>query len=248
MRTSIRFILGLLPQARGLANSARAAGARPRRYRQLLVLLLALLAGTGCVSSRAFIPGEHVTALSPRGSYYAAEYAVREASHPIAEAKVWSRGIVREDGRTTVHVSFQVDNVSEEAVRLDVAQLFLDDVKLERGELDRIRPSSLNGEALVPPGQEREIDVEFTLPESIEPDDVINYRVVWGLRNGGVYSQKTPFLRAARRRHDPAFSLYYNYYGYYPGYSYWPYTYRAWPSYRYRRYYPNPGWRYRRFR
>lgn len=209
------------------------------------VIGLALSVGTGCVSSRAFVPGERVTALSPHGNHLAAEYAVSDASHAVAEVKVWSRGAVRDGDGTTIRVGFQVDNMGAAAVRLEPDQLYLDDVELEEGELGRIRPSSTDGDTLVPPGEEREVEVTFALPDDVWPGDVLNYRVVWRLRNGGSYLQKTPFLRAPRREYDPSFS--YGYYGFYPGYSYWPYGYRAWPSWRYRRYYPGPGWRYRPF-
>jgi hypothetical protein len=212
-----------------------------------------LLGAMGCVSSRAFVPGERVTALSPRGRHYAAEYVVSDSSHPIAEVKVWSGGATRDGDGTVVHVGFQVDNVGSAAVRLEHDQLYLDDVKLEEGELDRIRPSSMKGETMVPPGEEREVQVSFTLPDDVWPGDLLNYRVVWRLRNGGSYAQKTPFIKArAQDYDDPSFSFsfgfgYYGYYpyGYYPGYPYWHYGHRAWPSWRYRRYYPGPGWRYR---
>jgi hypothetical protein len=220
----------------------------PRAYWLSWLIGLALLAGTGCVSTRAFVPGERVTALSPRGNHFAAEYAVSDGSHPIAEVKVWSRGATRDGDGTIIHVGFQVDNVGAAPVQLEPAQLYLDDVKLEEGELDRIRPSSTNGETTVPPGEEREVEVSFQLPDDVWPGDVLNYRVVWRLRNGGSYSQKTPFIRARGQDYaDPSFSFSYGYYGFYPGYSYWPYGYRAWPSWRYRRYYPGPGWRYRPF-
>jgi hypothetical protein len=203
-----------------------------------------LLGGTGCVTTRAFVPGEHVTGLSPGGDHYAAEYTVRDADHLIAEIKVWALGASRDgsgDAVTTVYLGFEVDNVGASPVRLDPKRLFLDDVRIDDGEqkLARIRPLGIEGDTLIPPGEERTIEVSFALPDDVWPSDVRGYRVAWQLTNGGSYSQKTPFLRAANlRRGDP-----YPYYGTSLGfYMYGAYPYGAWPSWRYRRYYP--GWPY----
>jgi hypothetical protein len=211
-------------------------------------MLVSLLGGAGCATSRAFRPAEHVTALSPRGDHYAAEYTVRDASHLIAEVKVWSRGASRDgsDGEaaTIVHVGFEVGNLGEAPVRLEPKQLYLDDVVFDDGERDRIRAFRINGDTLVPPGSEREIEVLFSLPEDVWPNDVLGYRVAWQLSNGGSYSQKTPFLRAVNRRDADPLYPYVPFYGYHS--VYWPYPYGVWPSWRYGRYYP--GWPHRPLR
>ena len=45
---------------------------------RLALIVAALMGFTGCVSSRAFLPTEHVTGYSPRGNYSASEYSIVE--------------------------------------------------------------------------------------------------------------------------------------------------------------------------
>ena len=99
-----------------------------------LGLAAALLAfSAGCVSSRAFVPGEHLTGFSPDGAQPAAEYALLEDGEALGDVKVWSSGAVRDGSRTQVHVAFEITNQSRAPLRFDARQLFLEELP-EKGK------------------------------------------------------------------------------------------------------------------
>ncbi len=206
-----------------------------------LLLLMVLTTGAGCASAQAFVPVEHVTGLSPDGDQYAAEYRLEGEHGYLGEAKVWSQGAYREevDGNdeTVVHIAFVLDNAAKTPIRLDPQRLSLEDVVLNDGAIARIPALGIEGDPVVPPGQEREIQVSFLLPEDVWPSEVRRYRVAWVVTNGGSYAQKTPFLRATYRRDDywaPSLGIYYGYYS--------PFYWRHYPGWRRGHYYP--GWPY----
>jgi hypothetical protein len=96
-------------------------------------------------------------------------------------------------------------------------------------------PARVDGDTLVPPGQNRRLDVLFTLPSSVWPSDVPGYRVAWSVVGRRLHSRKTSFARVAPPRPVDAGYPYYGYY--YPGfYGSWSFGYRGWP----------PPWRARR--
>jgi hypothetical protein len=200
---------------------------------------------SGCVSSRAFVPAEHVTAFSPGGGHLAAEYPIIEAGQSLGEVKVWSAGAVRDgsadDPRTTVRIGFELSNHAEAPLRFDRERLFLEEVPGNRPAKGRLLPAQIGGDLLVPPGESRQVDVSFVLPESVWPSDVPGYRVAWSVVGRRAHSRKTPFLHAPEPARASVWSPYYGpYYGsyYYPGfYGSWSYRYRAWP----------PPWGIRRF-
>jgi len=205
----------------------------------------AALVLSGCVSSRAFVPTEHVTAFSPRGDQLAAEYSIVENGQALGEVKVWSTGAVRDAGaddtRTRVRVGFELINHGETPLRLERERLYLEEMP-EPGEVrGRLAPDQVAGDLLVPPGESRQVDVAFALPSSVWPNDVPGYRVAWRVFGQRAHARKTPFLRAQ----EPARAdVWYPYYGPYYGYSYYPgfygprfYRYPGWPA----------PWRVRRF-
>lgn len=212
----------------------------------VLVVIVMGLGQAGCASTRYFAPAEHVTALSPSGAELAAEYTVREGAEQIAEVKLWSTGATRnagddDDDATVVRVGFEINNRSNAPVRLDTQRVFLEDVKLDDGSIERVRPATVDGATVVEPGREGEVSISFQLPGGSWPGDVRSYRVAWVLTNGGTYEQKTPFV-FVRRREDYGHPYYwyspYYYWGPYPGWYYGPYRHRALPGWRYRRWYP----------
>jgi hypothetical protein len=167
---------------------------------RLALIVAALMGFTGCVSSRAFLPAEHVTGYSPRGDYSAAEYAIVERGQTLADVKLWSAGATRDasdaDPRTIVRVGFELENHADVPVRLDPKQLYLEEMAKGDAAPGRTAPADVAGETLVPPGQTRQIDVEFALPSSVWPSDVPGFRVVWSVVGERMHSRKTPFLRA----------------------------------------------------
>jgi hypothetical protein len=208
-------------------------------------LFAALAAAAGCVSSRAFVPAEHVTAFSPEGRQLAAEYSIDEHGSALGDVKVWSLGAERDgsdaDPHTTVRVGFELANHDDAPLRFDTGQLYLEEMPEEGTPAGRLAAADVAGDTLVPPGQTRQIDVTFALPSSVWPSDVPGYRVAWSVIGSRPHSRKTPFLRAIEARPiDP----WYPYYGYYyPGY-YYPGFYGSW-SFGYR-FGPPPRWRARR--
>ena len=207
-----------------------------------LLLLMVLTAVSGCASSQAFMPAEHVTGLSPRGDQYAAEYRLEGEHGFLGEAKVWSQGAYQEeiDGNdaTVVRIAFVVDNAVHAPLRLDIQRLSLEDVDLGDGTIGRISPLRVEGDPVVPAGEEREVQAIFVLPEDVWPRSVRAYSVAWAVTNGSRYAQRTPFVRVIEPRDDyfvPSFGIYYGYYsplygrrfsgrrgGYYD--PFWPYA------------------------
>jgi len=197
----------------------------------------------GCVSSRAFLPTEHVTGLSPSGDYYAAEYPIVERGQSLAEVKVWSAGAIRDASddapRTTVRIGFELTNHGDSPIRLEPKQLYLEELPASGATAGRSTPAHVDGDTLVPPGQTRHVDAAFDLPSSVWPSDVPGFRVAWSLVGERVHSRKTPFLRAVDAGgpgpwspyNAPYSSWYYPgmYYGYPGFYGAWPYRYRMWP-------------------
>jgi hypothetical protein len=113
----------------------------------------------------------------------------------------------------------------------------LNDGEIERIPPHRVESDGVEGDPTVPPGQEREFQVSFMLPEDVRPTEVRRYHVAWAVTNGGSYAQKTPFLRAVYPRDDywgPSVGLYYGYYS--------PFYWRHYPGWR--RGYHYPPWPY----
>lgn len=209
---------------------------------RLALIVAALTSFVGCVSSRAFLPTEHVTGLSPRGTYYAAEYPIVERGQSLAEVKVWTSGAVRDasddDPRTRVRVGFELNNHGDAPIRLDAERLYLEEMTESGGAPGRSRAAHIDGETQVPPGQTRQVEVSFELPSSVWPSDVPGFHVAWSVVGERAHSRKTPFLRALDlNRYDPTYPYYGGWYFYgsfygYPGYyGGWPYRYYyGWPA------------------
>jgi hypothetical protein len=217
----------------------------------LAVALIFLI--PGCISSRAFVPAEHVTAFSPDGDSYAAEYALVEDGRGLGDVKVWSDGASRDasdkEPQTVVRVSFEIDNHAATALRFDDRRLYVEELAKPGTTAGRERAAHVEGELIVPAGERREIEVSFTLPSSVWPSDIPGYRVGWSVIGERRHSRTTPFLRAVEPGYaDPWYPYYSPYYGYYPGfYGSWSLGYRVWPvwgasGYRYSapRYYSAP--------
>lgn len=210
---------------------------------RLALIVAALMGFTGCVSSRAFLPTEHVTGLSPRGDYSAAEYPIVERGQTLADVRLWTTGATRDSSdaepQTLVRVGFELENHGDTPVRLDPKQLYLEEMPKPGAEPGRTPAARVEGETLVPPGQRRQIDVWFALPGSVWPSDVPGFRVAWSVAGERRHSRKTPFLRAVDTGGPAPWAPYYGVYSpwYYPGIYYgysglygpWPYRYRGWP-------------------
>jgi hypothetical protein len=103
----------------------------------------------------------------------------------------------------------------------------------------------LRNDTTVPPGQTRDIDVTFALPNRIWPGDVFAYRVRWTVQAERPYAERTAFMRNGFRTAQ-RFGRYHTYY--YDPYwvPYGPYGYFSlglgWYPWTYPRYYYGPNW------
>jgi hypothetical protein len=199
---------------------------------RLGLIAAALAIAPGCVSSRAFVPSEHVTGFSPDGEQLAAEYTLLEEGETLGDVKVWSDGAVRDGSHTAVRVTFEIANQSTAPLRFEPRGLFLEEMPESGKTPGRVRPAEVRGDVLVPAGQSRQLTATFALPKGVWPSDVPGYRVGWTLLGHKPHSRKTPFTYVRPREPDPWGPWSGPYYGYYPGF------YGAWPA---RRPWPPPG-------
>jgi hypothetical protein len=214
---------------------------------RLVAAALACLFCVGCISSRAFVPGEHVTGFSPDGEQYAAEYALLEDGETLGDVKVWSEGAARDGSRTAVQVAFEITNQSREPLRFDAEHLYLEEMPEKGKSPGRERAAKLAGDTLVPAGESRQLAATFLLPSGVWPNDVPGYRVGWTVLASKSHSRKTPFVYL-RGPNDldpwgPAYGPYYGYYypGFYGSWSVrygWPPPWRRGPYYAPYPYYP----------
>lgn len=152
----------------------------------------------GCAGTQYFDAAERTTALSPRGDI-AAEYEVGDAAGQIADAKVWMRGAykdrVGDREMTVIEVVFDVDNEGG-------APVVLSDVRLRSARagnvvFEGLRPFRIEGERVVPAGDEGRMSAFFAIPERFDPEDIDSVEVSWALRHAeGTYVQTTPFQQA----------------------------------------------------
>lgn len=214
---------------------------------QVSACAAAALLATGCVSSRAFVPSEHVTAFAPDGDDVAAEYSIIEGGDDVGELKLWSEGATRKSSdaepHTVIELGFELSNHGREPLRFDDQGLYIEELPKKGVRPGRTRPATVTGERLVQPGQSREIHATFALPSSVLPNDIPGYRVRWRILGRRAHARETAFLHAppAPRYTDPWYPAwpYYGYYGYYyPGfYGSWSFGYRWPPPWRGPRYY-----------
>jgi hypothetical protein len=146
-----------------------------------------------CALPENFVPAERSTGLSPDG-HLAADYDVAVDGQRLGDVSVWTDGAesLYRDDRTVLHVTFQVDNVSEIPIEIvpNAVQLRAGDriVRPRRAEL-------VYGERIVPPGEIGLMVLRFTMPEDVDPQDLDAFEIDWEARAGElVYAQRTPFL------------------------------------------------------
>lgn len=198
-----------------------------------IIAVAAFLAACGGAREQ-FTPAERATAQTYDG-YPAAEYAISTRAGELGDAKVFTRGAFRAevDGRerTVVHVGFQVENNARYPVRLAPERLVIDSATINEYVLQNVQPTRIEGPAAVRPGEIREFDVYFALPEGVDPQNVDAFRVQWSLTaNGMSYSQHTPFLEYEETYyHTPYWDpFYYDPFFYRPGLVTYGYPYRYW--------------------
>jgi hypothetical protein len=204
-----------------------------------IMIAASLVACGGSTTPESFEPSERATARSPQG-YTAAEYEMATPRGDLGDVKVWSRGArvmeVKGISRTVVHVGFELDNSSEQAIELQ--DLALDSAILDRQILTGIQPAHIDGATTIPPGRVNEINVYFPLPAGVSPQEVDAFRVRWRVSGPEVtYAQHTPFIENPEEvlayYHTPYYDpFYYNWYFYHPRIVVHRYPYRHYHRYR----------------
>jgi hypothetical protein len=199
----------------------------------LLTVLVSVLFG-GC-ARRDFVPTEKVEAASPDG-FAAAEYDLSTKDGDLGTARVWSSGaaeVDRQGGEETVlHVGFEVENASDEPLRLPAEGVRLESVRLDDGVLEGIPVTRIDGPQVIAAHESARIHASFVMPAGVEPEDMDDFRVRWELRsNGTVHTEWTPFVDSAYAyspMYDPYYAgafgppIYGTVHGYpYYGYPYW---------------------------
>ncbi|MEO8181674.1 MAG: hypothetical protein ABI895_22795 [Deltaproteobacteria bacterium] len=169
------------------------------------------------------------------------------ARFALATARLWSRGVSRQDsdGLTLVRIGFQLVNLGETPIELDVKSLSLEEVVLDDRTSYRIPPLRVDGSTRVAPSFRQEIEVSFSLPGQPDPGAVHSYRLAWSVRDGGTYTARTLFVAAHERpRSHPHTAHSYGYYWVvYPWPYYgWPYFGYGWPYAAYGAPYYDYGW------
>jgi hypothetical protein len=164
-----------------------------------LVVVVVAIFSLACVSRQSFMPTERLTAFSPQG-FVAAEYDLKTRRGDLGQVRVWSHGAdrvsFRGERRTLVHIGLEIENDSDEVLVLDERSLRLDSATVNGTVFENISVASVRGETVIPPGEERRVDIHFAMIPGVYPTDIRAFRLRWALRdNGAVYAQRTPFIQ-----------------------------------------------------
>lgn len=221
---------------------------QPVQFKGVHIAMLAVVLAGGC-GHQSFAPTEKATAVSLQG-YPAAEYDLTTRNGDLGEVKVWSSGAegmqIRGKTRTVVHVAFEIENSSNEAIVLDTGELRLESVAVDDMVLENVRVTEVVGPREIPPGAAGRVDALFAMPRGIDEDEIGAFRVRWALQDEDArYTQWTPFsdlvpyAYAGPNRYGPYYDPYWSgafppplfvaSYRYGPGYPYgYPYGYPFW--------------------
>jgi hypothetical protein len=158
-----------------------------------------VLCASGCVENRQYFrPTEHLFGETPRGESEAI-YQLVGPIGPFGEAKVWSAGAFREQGRTVLHASLEVHNTSGVAIEIDAKEMHLDPVRAGKRLLREI-PSLPSPVVGIAPGQSGHVELRFVLPGDIRPGHVSGFGLRWEVKNGPqAYTMLTRFAEDRSR-------------------------------------------------
>jgi hypothetical protein len=167
------------------------------------VLVFAVAGAVGCAESRQYFrPTEHVYGHTVRGESEAI-YSMVGAVGPFGEAKVYSRGAFRDEGKTVVYVTIDLHNTSGAPIVVDPQEIRVDPVRVGRDLLHDFPPVEKQTLSIAP-GAFGAVKLIFVLPEGVSPGQVSSFGLRWKVSNGTQsYAQITPFLETG---------------DYYPGY------------------------------
>jgi hypothetical protein len=182
---------------------------------RLWLMMSVIALSAACAENHQYFrPTERVSGHTAGGEAEAL-YALNGPFGPFGEAKVWSAGAFRDQGRTVLHVAIELHNTSGVLIEVDPAQVRLDPVRVGQRLIHGLRPAETQ-RLSVAPGAFGEVRLHFVMPDSVRPAQVSSFGVRWQVQNGPQsYSQITPFLEQYRGyAYHPA-SLYGFGYGYF---------------------------------
>ena len=180
-------------------------------------LLIGVLLLGACAANREYFePTERVHGQTLHG-YRESIYELVGAQGQFGEAKLWSRGAYRHEGRTVVQIGMELHNTSAVPFELRAKDVWLEPVRVADGLVPSVGPAEQNDFVFAPEAI-GSANFHFVLPPGISPSEVIAFRLRWSVYSGAhVYSQNTPFRRDARR--DGYGGYYGGVYAYGPGYA-----------------------------
>jgi len=156
--------------------------------------LCAVFGLLGCAETRQYFrPTEHVYGETIRGEQEAI-YNMVGPFGAFGEAKVWSRGAFREQGKTVLHATIDLHNTSGVPIIIDPQRIRLDPLRAGRELLKDVSPVERQTLS-VAPGAFGSVRLRFELPGHIVPGQVSSFGLRWEVSNGPQkYAQRTPFL------------------------------------------------------
>jgi hypothetical protein len=196
-----------------------------RRQYSIVSSLVSLLFLVGCATTQEheiFVPLERAQGQTLEG-YTEALYDISGPGGRFGEVKVWSRGAYTspEADKPLIHVGFDVDNRSEEALELAPEQIRLESVQTGEQVLRDIKALSPPSIATIAPDSTGRIELVFALPAHVRPSQVQAFRVAWAVESDGyAFKEFTPFARTAKAEiYVPVHAYFYPYHShYYPHY------------------------------
>jgi hypothetical protein len=186
---------------------------------------LAALGLCGCASTsqhEAFTPLEHAKGTTFEG-YTEAIYELSGMAGRFGEAKLWSRGAYTnpEAPGTHIHLGMDFENSGDLPITVQPNQIRLESVQTSDGVLRDLAVSAPSHTATIAPRSTGRVELVFSLPSSVRPDEVQAFRAAWSVRaNGQEFAEFTPFARSKPTTYYvPVHAYYYPYYpDYYPYY------------------------------
>jgi hypothetical protein len=193
-------------------------------------LLAFTAAAAGCGSSPKEAKPTPGSTGAPAQGEPAAAYEVQDQTGRIAEAHIWSGGVVRSApaAETMLTLGVEVKNTGTQPLELDASllgvEVFGANGAETPGQLRGMNPDG-PGARTIAPGFTREYDISFVLAQGLAPEDVNGFRVRWGLLQPDQkrYVQYTQFVPDETRKPAAAYG-----YAYVPAYGWYdPFFYDA---------------------
>ena len=137
-----------------------------------------------------------------------AQFELRDEQGRRGELRVWclrAEEVVDPDDErrrlTYVDIGLELENNSNEELRLVVGEARLRHVQTKRRRIDSVSPSEPGETVLVAPDSVSTTHLGFELPTGVRPGHVQSFRLQWVVHGSGSrrFTDLTSFVRARRR-------------------------------------------------